>query len=353
MALRKAARADRQVASAAPTAAGGLSRLAYEQARKAQLNVPALLKSAKLTERQIADDRARIPVINQIRFLNLVADALQSDFLGIELGQTLDLRAVGLVYYVMASSPNLDDALRRVARYSGITNEGLRLVHRPQHSTVSMTFQHVGVSRVSDRHQIECFATLLFRICRQIAGRRLTPEKISFMHRRNSVPAPLRAFFGCDIRFGSDVDEVVYAKSALMAPVVSADPFLNALLERYCEEATRQRRHKASDWRTKVENAIVRLLPHGEAQAPEVCRELGVSLRTLSRRLEAEGLTFAKVLDDLRHGLAARHLRERDLPISEIAWMLGYRRSSSFNHAFKRWTGKTPGSLRASGNAHA
>jgi AraC-like DNA-binding protein len=171
------------------------------------------------------------------------------------------------------------------------------------------------------------------------------------VHRRSSLPVPLQAFFGCDIRFGSNVDEVVYGKSAVATPVVSADPFLNALLERYCEEATSQRRYQTSDWRTKVENAIVRLLPHGEAQAPEVCRELGVSLRTLSRRLESEGLTFAGVLENLRRELAARHLREPDLPISEIAWLLGYRRSSSFNHAFKRWTGGTPGSLRANGNA--
>src|SRR5262245_48528075 len=116
IALRETARADRQVPVAAPSAAGGLSRLAYQRAVEAKLNVPALLKSAKLTERHVTDEHVRIPVTNQIRFLNVVADALQNDFLGIELGQSIDLRAVGLLYYVMASSSNLDDALRRVAR---------------------------------------------------------------------------------------------------------------------------------------------------------------------------------------------------------------------------------------------
>ena len=67
-----------------------------------------------------------------------------------------------------------------------------------------------------------------------------------------------------------------------------------------------------------------------------------MSRRTLARRLAAEGLTFRKVLDDLRFDLTKRYLREEDLPISEIAWLLGYRETSALSHAFKRWTGRTP-----------
>lgn len=89
------------------------------------------------------------------------------------------------------------------------------------------------------------------------------------------------------------------------------------------------------------------LLPHGQVRAAEVAQRLGVSQRTLQRRLAAEGLTFAKVLDDLRLDLAKRYLREAELPVSEIAWLLGYQQISALNHAFKRWTGKTPTQMRA------
>lgn len=232
-------------------------------------------------------------------------------------------------------------------RDSGINNEGVRLIYRRQQCTASIAFQHVGISRISDRHQIEFFVAVLLRICRQLVSRQLTPDSISFMHRRSSLPANLRAFFGCAVNYGSNLDEVVYAKSSLAMPIISADPFLNSLLERYCEEAIAARRIRSSSWRAKVENAVVPLLPHDEAQASEVCRQLGVSLRTLSRRLASEGLTFAKVLDGLRCDLATRYLHEADLPITEIAWLLGYRQTSSFNHAFKRWTGKRPGWVRA------
>jgi AraC-like DNA-binding protein len=88
-------------------------------------------------------------------------------------------------------------------------------------------------------------------------------------------------------------------------------------------------------------------LPHGRAHASEVANELGVSQRTFARRLSEEGLSFSEVLDGLRSDLANRHLADRDLAISQIAWLLGYRDGGAFSHAFKRWTGKTPGQARA------
>jgi AraC-like DNA-binding protein len=72
-----------------------------------------------------------------------------------------------------------------------------------------------------------------------------------------------------------------------------------------------------------------------------------MSPRTLARRLAAEGLTFSTVLDRLRADLAQRYLQDKDLPISTIAWMLGYREVSAFTHAYKRLTGKTPKEARA------
>jgi AraC-like DNA-binding protein len=80
---------------------------------------------------------------------------------------------------------------------------------------------------------------------------------------------------------------------------------------------------------------------------PEIARRLGMSPRTLGRRLAAEALTFSSVLDRLRADLARRYLQDKDLPISKIAWLLGYREVSAFTHAHKRWSGTTPREVRA------
>jgi AraC-like DNA-binding protein len=74
-----------------------------------------------------------------------------------------------------------------------------------------------------------------------------------------------------------------------------------------------------------------------------------MSQRTLARRLSSDGLTFSGIVDELKADLANRYLRDEDLAISEIAWLLGYSEVSAFTHAFKRWTGKTPREMRSQG----
>ena len=77
-----------------------------------------------------------------------------------------------------------------------------------------------------------------------------------------------------------------------------------------------------------------------------------MSLRTLSRKLASEGHSFSRILDDLRLALARRYLAESDMPISEIAWLLGYSEVANFTHAFHRWTGTNPRTERARHGDH-
>jgi AraC-like DNA-binding protein len=283
----------------------------------------------------------RIPVRDQISFLNLVAEKLDDEFLGIRIGQMLDLRELGLLYYVMASSHTLGEALQRCSRYSTIHNEGVHIGYRAG-NVLTITFDYFGVSRRLDRHQIECFITILVRMCRKLSGLSLVPSRVRLMHHRPRMPSEFAQLFGTHVAFTCDADEVVYPGSMARTSCVNADPYLNVLLVKYCDEALSQRRKRAATWQTKVENAIVPLLPHGQARIGAIAAELGVSRRTLARRLAAEGLTFRKILDDLRFDLTKRYLREEDLPISEIAWLLGYGETSALSHAFKRWTGHAP-----------
>jgi AraC-like DNA-binding protein len=170
---------------------------------------------------------------------------------------------------------------------------------------------------------------------------------IKLIHRRTHLPTRLRSILGCKVLFGSDIDEVAYRQPFKNASIGDADPYLNSLLVKYCEEAISNHRAGSGAWRLNVENAIAQLLPHGRAEMAEVARRLGISQRTLGRRLASEGFTFGEVLDGLRFDLATRYLQEHDLPTSEVAWLLGYQETSAFYHAFKRWTGKTPKQTRS------
>jgi AraC-like DNA-binding protein len=329
-----------------PNASGGITRLAYARAKGAGIDVGSLLMKAGLTPHQIEDPGARLKVRDQISFLNLAANALQDEFLGFHLAQSLDLREMGLLYYVSASSEMLSVALQRAARYSSVINQGVSLKCVDSKDVV-IAFHYVGVSRHLDRHQIEFFMTALLRMCRQLTGHRLSPSRISLTHWRDSTHSEFVEFFGGDVEFGANVDEVAFAPTIKQMPVVSADPYLHRHLITYFEEAISRRPTNRGSFLSSVENAIVPLLPHGKVRASEIAHRLGLSQRTLARRLSDEGLTFSDVLESLRSDLAERYLTEEDLSISQIAWLLGYQEVSALTHAFKRWTGKTPREARS------
>ena len=139
-----------------------MSRLAYKHARAAGIDLEVPLEKAGLTHAQIENPRAPIKVRDQIKFLNLVASALEDDFLGFHLAQECDLREIGLLYYVLASSEILIDALQRAVRYSTIVNEGVSQTCIDG-KTFGLSFDYVGVSRHPDRHQIEFWITALIR----------------------------------------------------------------------------------------------------------------------------------------------------------------------------------------------
>jgi AraC-like DNA-binding protein len=322
-----------------------LARLACARATAAGLDVAPLMVKAGLTRRQVEEQDIRLAAQGQIKLLELVAEALRDDLLGFHLACDLNLRELGLLYYVLNSSDLLGDALRRAERYCAMVDEAVRL-HVHEGDKLALPIEYIGVGRLSDQHQIEAWAISLVRICRQLTNRHLRPSYVSFVHRRKGGCPEMNAFMGCNVIFGANADEIAFVRTAQQTPVLGADPYLNRLLVKYCEEA-RSHRAASNTFRIDVENAITPLLPHGTARLPEIARRLGMSPRTLERRLAAEKLTFLTVLDRLRADLARRHLADKDLPISEIAWLLGYAESSAFTHACKRWTGRTPKEVRA------
>jgi AraC-like DNA-binding protein len=331
-----------------PMAGGGLSRLAIERLKSAGVPVAPLLKRVGLAPEVIADPEERLSVRSQIALLDEAAIALKDDCLGFTLARDFDPRELGLLYYVMASSQTLGDGLERVARYSQITNEAV-MVRYQEGNRLIIGLSYSGVPRHSDRHQIEFCMFGVLRICRLLTGQNIVPQHFSIAHHRSASTSEMARFVGTKVEFGSDRDELALNVDARELPLIHADTYLNDLLVKYCEAALADRRGDTTQLRTRVENAIASVLPHGRVLVEDVARSLGMSERTLARKLSDEGLNFTEILQQLRRDLAVRYLDDRKLQVSKIAWLLGFHEVSAFTHAVKRWTGKTPSEMRTAG----
>lgn len=324
---------------------GLISRLAYARAGQGA-TARQLLKRAGLDLTAIKDPAAKLSVEGQIRFIQSVADAVGDPELGVHLAEDFDLRRLEFLYYVSTSSDTLGAALLRLERYCALVNEGV-VVRARRDKSIRIRFDYAGVSRHTDRHQIEFWIAATIRLLRHLVGRPFKLLAVRLAHQRNEGRSDLEKLAGIKIRTLAGRDEIEFPAACWGLPIATTDRYLHDLLVRYCEDALARREAKGSPLRVRAENALAALLPHGQAQTDAIAAKLGMSPRTLARRLKAEHLSLSRIMRELRLDLSRRYLADPSLSISQIAWLLGYKEIGAFTHAFRRWTGTTPSVARS------
>jgi AraC-like DNA-binding protein len=308
--------------------------------------VAPLLRRAGLSEHDVDGRPHRISAASQAKFLEFAAEAVDDVAFGLHLAEHTNPREEGLLFYVTSAAPNIREALALLARYSRIANEAVRIkhAHGPEGIVVEISF--IGLPRHAARQVAEFGVAITMKGLREIAGRNIRPKHISFAHARNSDLPAFEQFFGCPVEFGASGDQLAFSSETLALPLVTADRHLLETLRPICDEAAKERGTAIGSLRAAVENEAQKMLPHGKAKRHSVAKSLGHSERTLIRKLADEGITYEQVLDQLRQSLALQYIKEHGVSHKQIAWLLGYEGSSSFNHAFKRWTGRSPSEVR-------
>ena len=183
-----------------PSATGGIARMACARLAAIGKDAGPILAKAGVTPEQARDPAIRLEVRTQIRLLELAASELQDEWLGFHLARNFDLREIGLLYYVIASSERLEDALRNAERYSRIMNEGIRLRFSLQDRTATIALDYVDVDRHADRHQIEFWLVTLVRICRRVTDGRLAPTRLKMRHVPERAVSGIQGFLRLQCR---------------------------------------------------------------------------------------------------------------------------------------------------------
>ena len=222
----------------------------------------------------------------------------------------------------------------------------MRVKLSPVQNGVVVEFNFVGLSRHHFRQNAEFGLAAILKGLREHVGRNIRPIGVSFAHPRNSNLPEFERFFGCPVEYGAASDQWSFSNETLAVPLITGDPYLLETLQPFCDQAARERNTAVGTLRSSVENELQKLLPHGKANRQTVARALGMSERTLSRRLADEGTTYEELVDQLRRSLAFQYIKAPSISVSQIAWLLGYEGSTSFNHAFVRWTGSSPSVVR-------
>jgi AraC-like DNA-binding protein len=330
-----------------PTTDGTATRLALARLEReghdgARLLTLSGLSAALLRRRQ------RFGLANQLRFLDLAAAALKDPCLGVTIAGELELRELGLLYYVVASARTAREGLMQLARYVGISNDSISIlvVEAGGQARVSLAFAGTTLPR-SDRQFVELVVAVMLRAFRDITREPIVPVEVRFAHPASDMADAIAAALGVAfVRFDAEDDGFTLDASVLALPLPGRDDYLQALIRHYCDEALGRRATESVGLRAVVEQEIGRLITTGQPTARAVATSLGMSLRTFTRRLAEQGTSFGEILDQQRRDLAMLYLDDPAISLGQMAWLLGYSETTSFNHAFRRWTGTSPSRLR-------
>jgi len=248
------------------------------------------------------------------------------------------LHAVG---HAWISSHTLLAAIQRLERYHRmLSTEVIVSLEQSQGAwqigaNVLDPYQHPATDGV---------IAFILAMCRKSYGDDLTPLQVQLIRLEPLDAKPLEDFFRCEIDYGYSQNVLVFNVNDLNRRLVSA----NAVVAAAMDDVIRDHlgRLDAGDIVNRVHKVVAAYLVHGEPDKQIIADELGLSPRTLQRRLEEQGRTVKNIIDDTRHQLALVYLQQDHLSIKEVTFSLGFNDPSNFSRAFKRWEGMSPREYR-------
>lgn len=280
--------------------------------------------------------------------METVAAQLGEPFLALRLPELLSFRRYGLHEVAARASATMRESMLRVVRYASLIHPRMELLLEESDGEARWRQRVVGHPRGPGRALHEYGAAMALWHLRREMGAQVAARRVWFMHPRPREIAPLHLHFGTrEIAFGCDDNGLAFDGALLDRATAGADPRLLATVEPLAEAALRAQ-PRAVDFAAEVATRVRASLPDG-ANVEAVAAAMHMSARTLQRRLADGGAQFSEVLDGVRADEAKRALRDSDAPLAEIAWRLGFADLATFSRAFKRWTGKPPGTFRRGG----
>ena len=315
----------------------------------AGISAEPLLKKAGLHMYQINRDNGWLPYQNHAEFLEIVARELEDPFYGLNLARRFDPRDLGALAYVGLSSRRLEEALLNLERYMRVQTEAWSFDLALESKAAILQLSPAVMKFYDYQQASEAFVGGLIYGYQFFLSEPLAPAVVRFVHSRHLSKAQARyeALLGCPVQFSSNRAQIILDRKSLRLQISTADDQLLGVLQSYCEQVLKLHEPVPSDLVSRIRQTIADLLPSGRAKAKLVASELGMTERTMHRRLVDEATSFTKIIDRLRHDLVEKYMKDQKLSLQQIAFLLGYGDQSAFSVAFKRWTGRAPKDIRA------
>jgi AraC-like DNA-binding protein len=335
-----------------PTISAGFARALVDLAVAKGADRDALVRRAGIAPEDLADQDRRLPLACYAALMREAKAMTGDPALALHFGEAFDITQLSIVGLMGQASDNYADAFAQIGRYVRLAID-VELDEEANGERLVLRRDETGTWLVDMRKDPNAFPEItessFARMAASPGRAEMAPTLLKAVHFTHSEP-PYRdeydRIFRVPVVFESKWNAVLLADDSWMnlkPPTPSA--YVLAILRERAEALLEELDGSAST-RGKLETLLVPLLHTGEARMTNAARRLGVSRASLFRMLRAEGTSFERVLDELRHRLALRYVVDDKRRVNEAAYLLGFSDPASFSRAFKRWTGKSPRAMR-------
>jgi AraC-like DNA-binding protein len=292
----------------------------------------------------LRDPKARIPTrLADIGFMKMVS-LIPDPAFGLRAAECWHPSNLGPLGYAWLSSGSLRTGLKRLERFSRILGkagyhcvedaDGLRFIYDHQRGDAPYAYALA-----------DCGMSLVVSMCRENFGDSLSPLVVYLRRPPPQDPKPYRDFYRCPVCFGADENSFVLQRHIAEMPLASGNHEIAATFDAILNEQLAKLTD--TDIATRCKNYLLQQLTSGSPSEDDLASAMGMSRRTLQRKLGELGLTYSDLLDETRYDLAQRYLDDQERSVTEITFLLGFSEQSAFTRAFKRWSGKAPMAYRA------
>jgi AraC-like DNA-binding protein len=321
--------------------------------RERGIATPTLLRDAEVDERLLERGQPGTPLEMAVRVIQAAYRLSRDPALALHVGSDAPIQTLGMVGELAVHCPTLRACLSEVEAYLPLAVSMCRFHLFEEGALSHLVFEPPFADPMAFRFTTELTLAFALRIGRHFSSSGETPTEVCLRHSMPRYVDAYREVFRCPLRFDAERNEIVFPSSLLDTPQPFLDDTLFRLLKRRADDLMVQER--ARDMlHERVRHVLRHEVDLSSVNPGHIARRLGVSPRSLRRRLGDEGHSLSALTDEVRRELSLSELLNPEVPIKRIADRVGFSEVSAFHRAFKRWTGVTPARYRAqTGLLHA
>lgn len=304
----------------------------------------ALIAGLGITREQLAEPGARVPSrLADVIFARAAAQIPDPAF-ALHAARCWHPSNLGILGYAWLSSSSLHTALKRLERYNRVLGERFHYRVHESADTLRFEYDHGRGEASVGPYMTDFSLSIILDMCRTNFGEQLQPLEVSVRRERPADTSAWDTHYGVPVNFGMPMASFVLSRADADRRLPSGNRAMAATFDTIL--AGQLAELVSDNLLTRCKAHLLEHLTSGEPSEGELAAALGLSRRTLQRKLAAFGLSYKRLVDEVREQLARRYLDDPQRSLTEITFLLGFSEQSAFTRAFRRWNGESPSTYR-------